>query len=77
LVLGSGLRVTATGLAAGVIAALLAARALSSFLFGITPGDPGTLAAVAAALAAVSLAACYRPAHLAASTDPMTVLRRE
>jgi putative ABC transport system permease protein len=77
LVLGSGLRVTAVGLAGGVIAAILAARALSSFLFGITPADPGTLAAVAAALAAVSLAACYRPAHLAASTDPMTVLRRE
>ena len=77
LVLESGLRVTAVGLAGGVIAAILAARALSSFLFGIAPADPGTLAAVAAALAAVSLAACYRPAHIAASVDPMTVLRRE
>ncbi len=77
LVLESGLRVTAVGLAGGVVAAILTARALGSFLFGITPADPGTLAAVAAALAAVSLAACYRPAHIAASVDPMTVLRRE
>jgi ABC-type antimicrobial peptide transport system permease subunit len=77
LVLGNGLRVTAVGLAGGVIAAILAARALSSFLFGIAPADPATLAAVAAALAAVSLAACYRPAHIAASVDPMTALRRE
>ena len=77
LVLESGLRVTAVGLAGGVVAAIVTARALGSFLFGITPADPGTLAAVAAALAAVSLAACYRPAHIAASVDPMTVLRRE
>jgi predicted permease len=77
LVLGSGLRITAFGLAGGLVAAILAARALGSFLFEVEPADPLTLAAVALTLVAVSLAACYRPARLAASTDPMTVLRRD
>ena len=77
LILQNGLRITVFGLAAGVIVAALAARALSSLLFGVTPADPVTIGAVAAVLALVSLAACYRPAHLAASVDPMTVLRRE
>jgi putative ABC transport system permease protein len=77
LVLGSGLRITALGLSAGVVAALVATRALTSFLFGVAPADPITLGLVAAALAVVALAACYRPARMAATVDPMTVLRRD
>ena len=77
LVLSSGLRITTIGIVAGVVAAAFATRAIRSFLFGVAPADPATLAFVAVALAAVSLVACYRPARLAASADPMTVLRRE
>ncbi len=77
LVLGNGLRITLAGLGAGVAVAILAGRALASFLFGVSPVDPPTLMGVALVLAVVSLAACYRPARLAASADPMTVLRRD
>jgi ABC-type antimicrobial peptide transport system permease subunit len=77
LVLGNGLRITVTGLVIGVLVATVASRALTSYLFGVSPADPLTLTGVAALLAAASLAACYRPARLAASVDPMTVLRRE
>ena len=77
LVLASGLRMTSSGIVAGVVAAAFATRALESFLFGVAPADPAILGLVAGALGAVSLAACYRPAQVAASADPMTVLRRE
>jgi predicted permease len=77
LVLASGLRITAIGIVTGVVVAAFAARAIASFLFGVSAADPATLALVAVMLATVSLAACYRPARLAASADPMTVLRRE
>jgi ABC-type antimicrobial peptide transport system permease subunit len=77
LVLASGLRITAIGIVTGVVVAAFAARAIANFLFGVSAADPATLALVAVMLATVSLAACYRPARLAASADPMTVLRRE
>lgn len=77
LVLGQGLMVTAVGIGFGMIAALVLAQALGSFLYGVAPSDPLTLASVVAFVLAVSLAGCYRPARAAASADPMTVLRRE
>jgi len=77
LVVRTGLVTTAIGLIPGVAAAVFAGRALSSFLFGVAPADPVTLAAAAGFLALVALAACALPAHRAASADPMTILRRE
>ncbi len=77
LVLMSGLRITAIGVAVGAIAAAFAARTLGAFLFGVTPADPRTLVLVTAGLSIVSIGACYRPARRAASVDPMTVLRRD
>jgi putative ABC transport system permease protein len=65
------------GLVAGVVAAPAFTRLLSGLLFGIAPGDPRALASVAAALTAVSLAACAVPAWSAARVDPAAVLREE
>jgi predicted permease len=76
LVLGSVLRITAAGMVAGLGLAFVAARALDSLLFGVSPTDPFTYATVAAFLVLVSLAACYRPARLAAAADPVSVLRQ-
>ena len=51
--------------------------AISTFLFGVTPGDPVTYAAVAVVLAVVAAAACYIPARRATQVDPLVALRQE
>ncbi|HUH13445.1 MAG TPA: ADOP family duplicated permease, partial [Longimicrobiales bacterium] len=77
LMLRQGLGVVGVGLAAGLVAALLAARAMSAFLYGVDPTDPATLAAVVALLAAVAAAACWIPARRATRTDLVESLRAE
>jgi ABC-type lipoprotein release transport system permease subunit len=44
-------------------------------LYGMTPGDPVTYAAVPAILLAVGAVACLAPALRAARTDPLRVLK--
>jgi predicted permease len=68
-------RATAIGLVAGVGLALLAGRLLANVLFGISPADPVTLAAVAGVLAAVVAAASAGPVRRAIRVDPMQILR--
>lgn len=78
-VLSSILRETLTTSALGVVigaaAALLAARLVAPFLFGIEARDPWTLAGVVAVLTATTLAAGYVPGRRAASIDPVHALR--
>ena len=76
-VLTQTLVVTVAGLILGVTAAFFTTEALSAFLFGLSPRDPLTLGAVAAALLATSLAAAVLPARRAATVDPMRVIRTE
>jgi putative ABC transport system permease protein len=80
MVLKSGLRLTAIGVAAGVALALVASRfatSFSSLLFGIKPTDVVTFAAVIGIVAVVSLLACYIPAYRASKVDPVIALRYE
>jgi predicted permease len=77
LVLGQGLLLTLTGLAAGVAVSLALTRYLKSVLFGVTATDLLTYAAVALLLCLVSLVACYIPARRATKVDPMVALRYE
>jgi predicted permease len=72
-----GARTAAFGLALGLLAALALSRLLASFLFGVGPADAVTFGAVAAILAAMSLAATLLPASRAARVDPMKALRSE
>ena len=74
-VVGDALAVTLAGLAVGAVAALATVRLVESLLFGVTPQDPLTLAAAAAALVAVAILACAVPAARAARVDPMITLR--
>ncbi len=80
MVLKSGLQLTAIGVGAGVVLALVAARyvsSVSSLLFGVKPTDVLTFAVVIVIVALVSLLACYIPAYRASRVDPMVALRYE
>ncbi len=77
LVLGQGARMVLLGLAVGVVAALGLTRLMAGELFGVTPHDPATFAAVAFLLSLVALLACYIPARRATRVDPVVALRHE
>jgi ABC-type antimicrobial peptide transport system permease subunit len=75
MVLGQGLRLVLTGLAAGVGAALLLARMLTTLLYGVAATDPITFLAVSVLLIATAALAGYLPARRASRIDPLTALR--
>ena len=72
-----GLRLTGIGVACGLAAAIALMRLLSSLLFGVSPADPLTYAAVAGGLAAAAALASYLPARRATAVDPVEALRAE
>ena len=77
LVLGEALQPVALGAAVGVVSAIAATRVLASQLFGVSPTDPLTIAAVVAMLVGVALVASVIPARRAASIDPTRALQAE
>ena len=77
MVLRETLLLVGVGLLIGVPAALFAARFISAQLFGLSPGDPVTLAAAAAVLVVVAVVAGYVPARRAMKVDPLIALRYE
>jgi putative ABC transport system permease protein len=68
-------RLTAVGLACGLVLACVFGWALSSALFGLVSLDGTTLVAVSLVLAIVSLGAAYVPARRTLRLDPTTILR--
>jgi putative ABC transport system permease protein len=75
LVMGSGMTMTAIGIVLGIAGALALSRFIEGFVFGITPTDPATFAAVALLLTLVAALACWLPARRAANLDPAETLR--
>ena len=65
------------GTTIGLGLAVLLSRALSAWLFGITPHDPAMLVAATALLFVIALAATWLPARDALHSDPNAVLRAE
>jgi len=77
LVLGSGARMTAPGIAIGVAASAVCARYLSGLIFGVAPLDVPTFAGVCVTVMVVTICASAIPARRATKVDPLVALRSE
>ena len=77
LVLTDVLRLAATGLVVALPVAFALTHLLRSQLFGVSPADPVTLAAVILLITIVALVAALVPARRAASVSPTEALRTE
>ncbi|HET6680464.1 MAG TPA: ABC transporter permease, partial [Gemmatimonadaceae bacterium] len=77
MIVGQGMRLTVVGAGIGLVGAVWATRIIASMLFGVSPLDAVTYAAVLALLAGVALVACAAPAWRALRVDPAGVLRGE
>jgi len=73
----SAVTLSAIGVAIGLGGAAVLTRLMKSLLFGVSPLDPVTYAAVPLVLLAAAVLASYLPARRAASVDPMEALRAE
>jgi len=77
LVLGQGAVLVGIGLAAGLLGAFFASRALRSVLYDVAPLDPAALISALLTLSLVALIACFLPARRASLVDPIEALRME
>jgi predicted permease len=75
--IAEGLRLSAIGLGLGIPGALIAGRAGTSLLYGVSPTDPTTLVSVSVLLLFVAVSACVLPARGATRIDPLEALRPE
>jgi predicted permease len=75
LVLLQGLWLTGIGLALGLAFALGLTHFIARLLYGIGANDPVTVVSVVMLLGAISLLACYLPAHRAMLRNPVTAIR--
>jgi ABC-type antimicrobial peptide transport system permease subunit len=72
-----GVTLAAVGVAIGLATAVGLTRLMKSLLFGISPLDPITYAAVPIVLVAATVIASYLPARRAAAVDPVEALKAE
>jgi predicted permease len=72
-----GLALTAVGVLMGLGGAVALARWMSTLLFGVSPIDPFTYTAGAAALTAAAALASYLPSRRATRVDPHAMLRAQ
>lgn len=77
MVIHSGMKLVAVGLAIGVAAAFAVTHLLRTLLFGVTPTDALTFAGVIALLSVVAALACSIPGLRAAKVDPIEALHYE
>jgi len=75
LIVRHGLLLATTGIAIGLIAALLLTRLMSSMLYKVGVRDLTTFVLAPAVFLAIALLACYLPARRATKVDPAEALR--
>src|SRR5262245_21197361 len=76
-VVGHGLRLSATGVAIGMVAAFGLTRAMKSMLVGVKATDPVTFVVMAALFLIIAAVASGLPARRASRLDPTIALREE
>ena len=72
-----GLALTLAGLAIGLVLAVIAARLMTTLLYGFRPDYVPAVAVVSLILLAVAALACFVPARRASRIDPMAALQHE
>jgi putative ABC transport system permease protein len=77
MLVGEGMRLAILGLGLGAALAVAATRLLGGLLYGVSPTDPATYAAIVAVLALAALTASWLPARRAIRVDPSRALRAE
>jgi putative ABC transport system permease protein len=75
LVVGQGVRLVVVGLVIGALAFRLVAHAIGRLLYGVSPTDPLTYAAVALVFLLVAVLACLLPARRATTVDPIVAFK--
>jgi ABC-type antimicrobial peptide transport system permease subunit len=77
LVLGQGLRLTAVGVAMGILATFALVRLIASALYGIEPYDPVSFVTATVLLVGAAAFAAWLPTRRASRVDPVMALRSE
>ena len=77
MIVMQGMQLVALGVGVGLGVAYLCGRFLATLVYGVSPTDPATAAAVAGVLLLVAGIAAFVPALRAARVNPMTALRVE
>jgi putative ABC transport system permease protein len=77
MVLLKGLQPILTGVVVGLISSFGLTHLMASQIYGVSPTDPWTFAAVVVILAVVGMVACLLPARRATRVDPLVALRHE
>jgi predicted permease len=77
LVMSRGLVLTATGVAIGLLAAIILTRLMSNMLYKVSPRDPIAFGLALMVIAIASMAACFLPAWRATRIDPVQALREQ
>ena len=77
MIVSKGMLLAGIGIAAGFVASAALMQFMRGLLFGVSPFDAATFAAVAALLAAIAAISVWLPARAAARVDPVVALREE
>jgi predicted permease len=77
LVMSRGLLLTASGVAIGVLAAILLTRLMGNMLYKVSPRDPLAFGTAFAVIMIASLVASFLPAWRATRIDPVQALREQ